>query len=131
MENDKKEELKKKVDESWKDSVKKDKASDEQKKEAPQVPEATFGLFVYGLMMEAMIALGEVEHPITKKKEVSAHHAKFIIDTLGMLQSKTKGNLTKDETDMLEGMLYDLRMRYVSKAGVPKPLSDEKSAPSA
>lgn len=121
MENDKNEELKKKVDEAWKESVDKDKASDAPGNESPQIPEATFGLFIYGLMMEAMIALGEVEHPITKKKELSAHHAKFIIDTLGMLQSKTKGNLTKDEGDMLEGMLYDLRMRFVSKTAPKKP----------
>jgi hypothetical protein len=121
VENDKNEELKKKVDETWKESVDKDKNTVGTEKEAPQIPEATFGLFIYGLMMEAMIALGEVEHPITKKKELSSHHAKFIIDTLGMLQSKTKGNLTKDEGDMLEGMLYDLRMRFVSKAAPQKP----------
>ena len=121
MENGKNEEVKKKVDETWKEAVDKDKISGVPEKEAPQIPEATFGLFIYGLMMEAMIALGEVEHPITKKKELSAQHAKFIIDTLGMLQSKTKGNLTKDEEGMLEGMLYDLRMRFVSKAGSQKP----------
>jgi hypothetical protein len=121
VENDKNGELKKKVDETWKKSVDKDKTSGEPEKETPQIPEATFGLFIYGLMMEAMISLGEVEHPITKKKELSSHHAKFIIDTLGMLQSKTKGNLTKDEGDMLEGMLYDLRMRFVSKAAPQKP----------
>lgn len=121
MENDKNEALKKKVDETWKESVDKDKISGGPEKETPQIPEATFGLFIYGLMMEAMIALGEVEHPITKKKELSAHHAKFIIDTLGMLQSKTKSNLSKDEEDMLEGMLYDLRMRFVGKTTTQKP----------
>jgi hypothetical protein len=121
VENDKNEELKKKVDETWKESVDKDKASGGPEKEAPQIPEATFGLFIYGLMMEAMIALGEAEHPVTKKKELSAHHAKFIIDTLGMLQSKTKGNLTKDEADMMEGILYDLRMRFVTKSASQKP----------
>jgi len=71
-------------------------------------------------LMEAMIAFGEAENPITKKKEASIPHAKFLIDTLGMLQSKTKGNLTKDEQDMLEGMLYELRMRFVQKASGPK-----------
>ncbi|MBU3958984.1 MAG: DUF1844 domain-containing protein, partial [Candidatus Omnitrophica bacterium] len=39
----------------------------------------------------------------------------FIIDTLEMLQQKTKGNLTSEETKLLENVLYELRMQYVSK----------------
>lgn len=110
----KSEELKKKVDESWKESVSKDKTSNDQTK--AKLPEkVTFGLFIYGLMMEALIALGEIENPITKKKEVSASHGKFIIDTLDMLKEKTKGNLSGDEDKMLDGMLYELRMKFVSK----------------
>lgn len=119
MGEEKKEELKKKVDESWKEAVSKDKAapSDEKAPEAPEMPEVTFGLFISGLLMEALIALGDVEHPVTKKKELSVHHAKFIIETLTMLKDKTKNNLTKEEEDSLEAVLYDLRMRFVQKAG--------------
>ena len=113
MENDKNEELKKKVDETWKESVDKDKNTAGTEKDPPQIPEATFGLFIYGLMMEAMIALGEVEHPITKKKELSSHHAKFIIDTLGMLQQKTAGRLDADEQKLLDEVLTALRFRFV------------------
>ena len=83
--------------------------------------EVSFGLFIYGLMMEAMIAFGEAENPITKKKEANIPHAKFLIDTLEMLQTKTKGNLTKEEEDMLEGILYELRMRFVRNTAAPKP----------
>lgn len=129
MEENKNEPLKKKVDDSWKEAVDKDKASagagpgpsGNGGPEVQQMPEATFGLFIYGLMMEAMIALGEAEHPLTKKKELNAVHARFIIDTLAMLQGKTKGNLDKDEAEMLEGMLYDLRMRFVRKTAPPQP----------
>jgi hypothetical protein len=129
LENGNNDELNKKVDDSWKEAVDKEKASagagPEQSgnggPEAQEIPDATFGLFIYGLMMEAMIALGEAEHPLTKKKELNAVHARFIIDTLAMLQGKTKGNLAKDETDMLEGMLYDLRMRFVRRTTPPKP----------
>lgn len=108
------EELKKKVDESWKESVTKDKAETPAQEGTSTAPEASFGLFIYGLMMEAMIALGEAENPMTKKKERNQTHAKFVIDTLDMLKSKTKGNLNKDEESMLEGILYELRMRFVS-----------------
>ena len=110
------EELKKKVDESWKETAAKEKmaASEDAK---PEMPEVTFGLFMSGLLMEALIALGDVEHPITKKKELSIQHAKFIIETLGMLKEKTKNNLSKEEEGSLEAVLYDLRMRFVSKAG--------------
>lgn len=78
--------------------------------------EVTFGLFISGLMMEALVALGDLENPVTKKKETSLPHAKFIIDTLSMLKDKTKGNLAKDESDALEAVLYDLRMRFVEKS---------------
>jgi hypothetical protein len=78
--------------------------------------EVTFHLFTTTLMMEALVALGDAEHPISKKKELNTAHAKFVIDTLSMLQEKTKNNLTKDESEMIEAILYDLRMRFVSKA---------------
>ena len=116
MNEDKKEDLNKKVDESWKEAVTKDKAASSDTK-ASEVPEITFGLFMSGLLMEALIALGDAEHPVTKKKELSAPHAKFIIETLAMLKDKTKNNLTKEENDSLEAVLYDLRMRFVQKAG--------------
>lgn len=84
---------------------------------AAEAPEVTFGLFMSGLLMEALIALGDVEHPITKKKELNAPHAKFIIETLAMLKEKTKNNLSKEEEGSLEAVLYDLRIRFVNKAG--------------
>ena len=121
MENDKNEDLKKKVDGAWKESVDKEKSSGGAEADSSRIPEASFGLFIYGLMMEAMIAFGEAENPLTKKKEMNTPHAKFLIDTLDMLKSKTKGNLTKDEEDMLEGILYELRMRFVRKSDTPKP----------
>jgi hypothetical protein len=44
-------------------------------------------------------------------------HAKFIIDTLDMLKTKTKNNLAKDEEQSLESILYELKMLFVAKAG--------------
>jgi len=111
---EKNEDLMKKVDEAWKEEAK--KAPEEAPDALP--PEASFGLFITGLMMEAMIALGEAEHPVTKKKELNTGHAKFIIDTLSMLETKTKGNLAKEEADMFSSILYELRMRFVGKLKV-------------
>lgn len=108
-------ETKKHVDESWKDAVQKEKEAGPAKEEAQGPIEVSFGLFITGLMMEALISLGDLENPVTHKKDTNIQHAKLLIDTLEMLQKKTKGNLDKDEEDALNSMLYDLRMRFVNK----------------
>lgn len=110
---------KKKVDESWKEEANKEKCScgDEHAHghNHESAFEVNFPLFISGLMMEGAIALGEAEHPVTKKKEPNLPHAKFIIETLAMLKEKTKNNLDKDEQDILESVLYNLRMIFVTK----------------
>ena len=78
--------------------------------------EVSFGLFITGLMMEAVMALGDMENPVTHKKESNLEHAKILIDTLEMLSEKTKNNLSKDEDEAMSSILYDLRMRFVTKA---------------
>ncbi len=107
------EDLKKKVDESCKDAMEKEKLSPDQPSTKPL--EVTFHLFATSLMMEALVALGDIEHPVTKKKELNSTHAKFVIDTLSMLQEKTTNNLAKEDADMLKSVLYDLRIRFVNK----------------
>jgi hypothetical protein len=112
-------EIKKHVDESWKETVGKEKAAPETNK-APEPPiEVSFGLFITGLMMEAVMALGDLENPMTHKKEPNLQHAKILIDTLEMLKEKTKNNLSKDEDEAMSSILYDLRMRFVAKANNP------------
>ena len=113
MEEDKRETVRKKVDDAWKDAVEKEKVSVDGG--VPKDPEVTFGLFISSLMMEALVALGELENPVTKKKEPNHVQAKFIIDTLGMLKEKTKNNLAKDESESIDAILYELRMRFVEK----------------
>lgn len=78
-------------------------------------PEVNFSLFITGLMMEAVMALGDLENPLTHKKEENLQHAKILIDTLEMLKEKTKNNLSKDEDEAMNSILYDLRMRFVAK----------------
>ncbi len=107
-------EIKKNIDQSWKDAVEKEKEG--LKKEGKFVPpQADFNVFVTSLSLQASIALGAIVNPVTNQKEENLLQAGFIIDTLGMLQEKTKGNLTPEESLLLENVLYELRMQYINK----------------
>ena len=85
-------------------------------KKIPKIPEASFSLFTSSLVTQALISLGEVENPFSKTKTQNLDQAKFTIDTLQIIKDKTSGNLTDDETNLLDTALYDLRMGYVEKS---------------
>jgi len=108
------EEKDKKVDESWKNSVEKEK-TEVPEEETMHIPEANFGFFITTLGIQVAIALGEIPNPITNKTEENLDQAKYLIDTLEMLQEKTKNNLSKEEENLLSGLLYDFRMKFVQK----------------
>lgn len=123
---------KKRVDETWKEQAEREKrtvSSGAQAAREPaepagaapagaeEAPEARFDLFISGLAMEALIALGDMPHPTTRKQMANLPHAKYLIDVLGILQEKTKGNLLAEEAQLLKDALYQLRMRYLTKAG--------------
>ena len=81
---------------------------------------AGFMSFVMSIASNAASALGMMEHPVTHSREVDVELGKHWIDVLGMLQKKTTGNLTSQEKRMLEGLLADLRMQYVSLVNSPQ-----------
>jgi hypothetical protein len=81
------------------------------------LPEVTLATFIFSLSSSALVHLGEIPGPETKDVVVDLPLAKQIIDTLGMLQEKTNGNLEPDEDNLLKSVLYDLRLRYVQKSG--------------
>ncbi len=85
----------------------------EEEPEGAQDP-ASFVNFLMSIASNAASALGMMEHPVTHQREVDLELGKHWIDVLGMLDKKTKGNLTKQEHQILEGLLSDLRMQYVS-----------------
>ena len=62
-----------------------------------------------------------MEHPVTHKREVDLDLAKHWIDVLGMLEKKTRNNLLPQEEKILEGLLADLRMQYVSLTSSAAP----------
>ena len=81
------------------------------------MPEVSMATFIFSLSSSALVHLGEIPEPETNRSRVDLPIAKQIIDTLGMLQEKTKGNLDQDEERLLRSVLYDLRMRYIQKSG--------------
>lgn len=123
----------KRVDESWKEQAEREKqAASAQAGQGPtastpsraraaseEAPQPRFDLFVSGLAMEGFVALGDLPHPTTHRQAADLPHAKYLIDLLGVLSEKTRGNLSADEEKLLKDALYQLRMRYLSKAGGP------------
>jgi hypothetical protein len=81
---------------------------------------ASFVSFIMSIASNAASALGMMEHPVTHQREVDVELGKHWIDVLGMLEKKTAGNLAPQEKRMLEGLLADLRMQYVSLVNSPQ-----------
>jgi len=81
---------------------------------------ASFVSFLMSIASNAASALGMMEHPVTHQREVDVELGKHWIDVLGMLEKKTAGNLMPQEKRMLEGLLADLRMQYVSLINSPQ-----------
>ncbi len=88
----------------------------------PHLP-VTFSTFVFSLSTSALMLMGEQLDPRQGKIPVNLPQAKEIIDILSVLETKTNGNLDKEEQAMLTDMLYALRMKYVDLASGKKPSS--------
>ena len=83
--------------------------------EEAQFPEINFPTFVASLNASALLHLGVIEDPASGQKTKNLPMAKQTIDILSMLESKTEGNLTKEEENMLKNILYDLRILFVKE----------------
>ena len=92
-----------------------DLAADSEETELPDADDpASFASFLMSIASNAAASLGMMEHPVTRKREVDLELGKHWIDVLGMLEKKTRGNLLPQEQQILEGLLADLRMQFVS-----------------
>jgi hypothetical protein len=111
----------KKIDEFWKESAYQETEKiivpGAEENEEDQMPageiEVTFFNYITSLMYQAMVFLGEIPNPVSNQTEVNLTQAKLLIDTLAMLKEKTKGNLIKQEEDMLGTAVYELQLRFV------------------
>ncbi|HYR77793.1 MAG TPA: DUF1844 domain-containing protein [Pyrinomonadaceae bacterium] len=81
----------------------------------------SFLSLIMSLASNAAASLGMMPHPVTGETGVDLKTAKHWIDVLGMLETKTRGNLDSQEAQVLEGLLADLRMQYVSFSNAPTP----------
>ena len=83
------------------------------------LPGIDFSTLVLSLATSAMVHLGLVPESDGGPIEKNLPLAHQTIDTLEMLQEKTRGNLTDDETKLLQSVLYELRMSFVKARGKP------------
>ncbi len=79
-----------------------------------EMPPAEFSTFVAMLANNIMMFLGQIPDPMTQQRRLDPAQAKHSIDILMMLQEKTQGNLTAEEVRLLEEILPQLQMAYVS-----------------
>ena len=120
------------VDEDWKSQVAAEKEELKRAQSAPKasdasaasqpsaLPEASFALLITSFATEAMIALGQLPHPLTQKVETNLDQARYVIDMLQMLQEKTRGNLTTEEETVLKDLLHQLRLAFVAVQNAPR-----------
>jgi len=96
-----------------------DKAPEEAPKSKPErdakQPSIDFPSYILSYYTQGLVLLGEVPNPYTNNKEEDADGARNTIEILAMLREKTKGNLSPDEENLLETVLYELRMKYMAK----------------
>ncbi len=100
----------------------KEKKEEEKKPETTEsaeeyaFPEINFPSFILSLHTSAMFQFGDISDPVSKKKVRNLPAVKQTIDILDILKKKTSGNLDDDEGKLLDGILYELRMRYVKES---------------
>ncbi len=85
--------------------------------QSPLMPEISFSTFIFSLNSSALVHLGILEEPGTGTKSRDLVMAKQTIDILAMLEQKTRGNLDRDEEQLLSNILHELRMMYVKENG--------------
>ena len=81
--------------------------------------ELTFETFIVGLSTQALVHLGEIPDPQGTESKPDLIAAQQLIDIIGILKEKTRGNLDRDEQSLLDAILFELRMKYVERAKPP------------
>lgn len=112
------------VDSDWKSRVEteKEKLKHQEhalpaREEFGEMPPASFPMLVSTLATQSLVALGQLPDPYSGQPELNLPVAKHFIDTLAILEQKTNGNLSDEESAMLTDVLHQLRMAFVSLQG--------------
>lgn len=127
-----------KADESWKEKAQREKerlAETQQEAEAAerQLPPASFLGLVEELAVRAMLALGQLRDPQSQEVYIDLDGAKYVVDTLQVLEQKTKGNLEPAEEQALKQLLHNLRLTFVhvSRAAAAALAAEGRMGPGA
>ncbi len=80
----------------------------------------SFASFLLSLATTGMVHLGEIPEPSTGQKTEDLEAARQMIDILGILKEKTEGNLSAEESHLLENVLYELRLKFMGKSKATK-----------
>jgi hypothetical protein len=111
----------------------------EERAEARKVPEADFRGLLGALASQALMGLGMHQDPSGKGVMVDLEGSKFVIDLIGVVEEKTKGNLSEEEETELKQLYTELQNRFVqiaqlvaaqAQGGVPTPEGESAGAPS-
>jgi hypothetical protein len=111
------------VDEDWKSQVEAEKSAaaeqpsngqEQDERSTEPLPPPTLTFLASTLYLQGAISMGLLPSPISDKQELQLDRAKHAIDMIAMLQEKTEGNRTPEESGELEEMLHQLRMAFVS-----------------
>ena len=107
-------------DEDWKRQAQQEKEKLGQEAAAGLLPPANFVTHLESIVIQILYCLGQFSSPDGAKGEVNLDLAKHHIDTLTMLEEKTKGNRTDEESKALALRLHEVRMQYVGAAQTNK-----------
>jgi hypothetical protein len=86
-------------------------------------PKVSFVAFIYSLASNAAVHFGDLPDPVTnKRRPADLASAAHLIDLIAMLEEKTRGNLSAEERQMVDQVLYELRMRFVEAKKSQSPI---------
>jgi hypothetical protein len=117
------------ADEAWKDQIANERAAAESPPsraasaaadiDPSQLPPASMTTLVTMLSTQAMVSLGLFPEPGADEPRQRLPLARHFIDLLGVIESKTRGNLSAEESQLLDGTLHELRMAFVHMSAKP------------
>ncbi|TWT44022.1 hypothetical protein RAS1_04280 [Phycisphaerae bacterium RAS1] len=120
------------VDDDWKAQARREKeqlSAGEQGQGHEQTPAASFAELLNLIAVQALAGLGALAGPGGERIPPNLEIAKHFIDMLQVLDEKTKNNLTPPERQLLDQVLYEMRMRYVQMASAAHPGLGGAAAP--
>jgi hypothetical protein len=109
-------------DEEWKRRAEEEKKKLDRRAEEQmeaELPPASFVGLLQELSMRALVALGQIVNPLTGDASFDLPAARYTIDLLAVLEAKTKGNLSPQESGFLSSLIGELRIAFVEIASHP------------